>query len=105
MGINISNKTMHQILRDENIASKHSKKSKRHKWVRYERTYSNSLWHTYWKLLDDGRWFLCYEDDASRFVTGYGVFEHVTTRNALIVLDKAIKNPGKPAAIMTDHGE
>ena len=50
------------------------KKGKRRKWVRYEREYSNSLWHTDWKLLDDGRWFLCYEDDASRFVTGYGVF-------------------------------
>ena len=45
-----------------------------------------------------------YEDDASRFVTEYGVFEHDTTRNALIVLDDVIKNHGKHAAIMTDHG-
>ena len=36
---------------------------------------------------------------------GNCVFEHATTRNALIVLDEAIKNHGKPAAIMTDHGE
>ena len=62
------------------------------------------MWHTDFKLLDDGRWFLCYEDDASRFVTGYGAFEHTTTENALVVLEEAIKNHGKPASIMTDHG-
>ena len=62
------------------------------------------MWHTDYKHLDDGRWFLCYEDDASRFVTGYGMFEHATTENALAVLEEAIKNHGKPASIMTDRG-
>ena len=62
------------------------------------------MWHTDYKLLDDGRWFLCYEDAASRFVTGYGVFEHATTENALAVLEEAIKNHGKPVSIMTDRG-
>ena len=62
------------------------------------------MWHTDYKLLDDGRWFLCYEDDVSCFVTGYGMFEHATTENTLAVLDEAIKNHGKPASIMTDHG-
>ena len=67
-------------------------------------TYSNSMWHTDYKHLDDGRWFLCYEDDASRFVTGYGMFEHATTENALTVLEEAIKNHGKPASPMTGRG-
>ncbi len=53
---------------------------------------------------DDGRWFLCYLDDASRFVTAYGTFEHPTTENALSVLKQAMKNHGKPASIMTDYG-
>ena len=56
-----------------------------------------------YKLLDDGRWFLCYKDDASRFVTGYSTFEHATTENALAVLDEVIKNHGKSASIMTDR--
>ena len=92
------------MLMDEDLASENPKKSRRRKWVRFERTHSNSMWHTDYKLLDDGRWFLCYEDDASRFVTGYGMFEHATTENALAVLDEAIKNHGKPASIMTDRG-
>ena len=61
------------------------------------------LWHTYYKMLSDGRWFLC-EDDASRFVTGYGIFKNASTENALAVLEKAIKQQGKPASILTDHG-
>ena len=55
-------------------------------------------------MLSDGRWLLCYEDDASRFVTGYGVFKNATTEHALAVLKKAIAHHGRPASIMTDHG-
>ena len=38
-------------MRDEDLASEQSRKSRRRKWVRYERTHSNSLWHTDYKLL------------------------------------------------------
>ena len=48
----------HKILGDGHLASRQPKKSQRRKWIRYERTYSNSMWHTDFKLLDDGRWFL-----------------------------------------------
>ena len=65
--------------------------------------YSNSLWHTDYKQLYDGRWFLCHEDDASR-CDRMGAFKEVTTENAIIVLEGAIKRHGKPAYIMTDHG-
>ena len=102
-GINIPHSTIHKILRYGHLASGQPKKSQRRKWIRYGRTYSNSMWHTDFKLSDDGRWFLCYEDDASRFVTGYGAFEHATTENAPAVLEGAIKNHGKPASIMTGH--
>ena len=105
-GINIPDNKTHQILRDENLASEHPKKSRKRKEVRFERvTYSNSMWHTDYNLLDDGRWFLCYEDDASRFVTGYDMFEHATTtENAPAALEEAIKNHGKLASTMTDRG-
>ena len=68
-GINIPYNQIHQILRDENLASERPKKSRRRKWVRFERTYSNSMRHADYNLLDDGRWFLRCEDDTSRFVT------------------------------------
>ena len=103
-GIDTSYRTIYRILRGENLTKKEPKKSKQRKWVRYERDYSNSLWHTNWKLLDCGKWLICYEDDASRFVTGYGVFDHATTENTIAVLETAIKEYGKPTSILTDRG-
>lgn len=93
---------MHSILMEDNRTFE--EQSKRRKWIRSERRYSNSLWHTDYKQLDDGRWFLCYEDDASRFITGWEVFQEATAENAISVLLKAIERHGKPASIMTDHG-
>jgi len=106
--MNIPKHVIHKILRDEGMARDEPGRRRKRKWVRYERTYSNSLWHTDWKQIHggmhDGRWFLCYEDDASRMVTGYGIFDEETTENALKVLDEAIGRHGRPASILTDHG-
>ncbi len=103
-GMHIPHNTIHGILRDADIAEEQPKKSRRRKWVRYERTHSNSMWHTDYKQLPDKRWFICYLDDASRFVTAWGAFPEATTENAIAVLEEAIKRYGKPASIMTDHG-
>ena len=103
-GIHIPHNTIHQILRSKGLAEEQPKKNKRRKWIRYERTYSNSMWHTDWKKLDDGRWFLCYQDDASRFIINHGVFTEATTENAITVLSEAIAKHGRPASILTDHG-
>ena len=85
IGMDILCNLIHRMLRDEDPADGHPKKGKGRKWIRYERTYSNSMWHTDYKQLDDGRRFLCYEDDAPRFVTRYGALERATTGNALAV--------------------
>ncbi len=61
------------------------------------------MYHADYKQLRDSRWLLCYEDDASRFVTGYGVFDHTAAKNALVVLEQAIEDHGKPASILTDR--
>ena len=103
-GIHIPHNTLHKMLKDNDDATTQPKKSARRKWVRYERIHSNSMWHTDYKQLDDGRWFIAYQDDASRFVTGWGIFENATTENAVTVLEQAISRHGKPASILTDHG-
>ena len=103
-GIKIPYGAIFQILRAADISKTEPKESKRHTWIKYEREHSNSLWHTDWKLIDNGKWTICYQDDASRFVTGHGVFEHATTENALLVLEEAIEKHGKPAAILSDCG-
>ena len=99
-GIHILHNTIHDVLKNVGMANTESSKSGKRRWVRYERTYSNSMWHIDYKQLNDDRWFLGYEDDASRFVTGYGVFGNATTENALKVLDEIIRRHGKIAFII-----
>ena len=104
MGIHIPHRTIHRILKDEELAESQPAKARQRKWVRYERRFSNSLWHTDYKQLHDGRWFIAYMDDASRLIVGFGVFDEPTTEHALDVLERAIRQYGKPAGILTDHG-
>jgi putative transposase len=47
---------------------------------------------------------IAYLDDASRFVTGYGLFPEATSQRSLDVLKSAIAKWGKPASILTDRG-
>ena len=76
-GIHIPHNALHRILKGADFADTQPKKSRRRKRIRYERERPNSMRHTDYKQLDDGRRFLCYEDDASRFVTGLGVFQRL----------------------------
>ena len=78
-------------------------KTGQRKWVKYERKYSNSMWHAGYKSLDDGRWIIAYQDDASRFIVGFGVFGEATGDRALDVLREAVAKHGKPAAVITNH--
>ena len=70
-------------------------------WIRYERKHSNSMWHTDWTLLDDGRWFITFEDDASRKIMSWGIFDNATSEHSVEVLKKGIENNGKPREMLT----
>ena len=90
-GLRITHHVAHQLLRGEEIANSQPKKSRQRKWVRYERKYSNSMWHTDYKQLPGGKWFVSFQDDASRFIVGFGVFDEPTSDHAIEVLERAIK--------------
>ena len=72
-------------------------------WVRRERDFSNSMWHADYSTLGDKRHMIAYQDDASRFIVGFGVFDEATGAHAIKVLDRAIEAHGSPAAILTDR--
>lgn len=96
-GVKMSHNKIHVVLREHGLANREPKKSKRRKWVRYERKHSMSLWHTDWKYLSSLRkWMIAYLDDASRLVVSYGLFEEVTTENAIAVLEQGIARCGLP---------
>lgn len=103
-GMNITHHVIYKILKDEELVENQPRKARQRKWVFYERRFSNSLWHTDYKQLRDGRWFIAYQDDASRFIVGFGVYDEATTEHAIEVLEKAVKRHGRPAQLLTDHG-
>ena len=102
-GIHIPHNRIHRILAEAGKVEFVDKKIRRKKWVRYERYHSNSLWHTDFCEIDE-KHVIAYIDDASRLITGYGIFDTATTENALIVLRAAVKLYGTPKQVMTDHG-
>jgi putative transposase len=102
-GIHIPHNKIHKILREEELVRSEPRKQKRRRWIRYERKHSNSLWHVDWFEYQD-KHILIFEDDASRFITGFGVFDNATARNAVYALDEAVDTYGTPKQLMTDHG-
>jgi putative transposase len=93
-GIRISHNKIHRFLLENGLSKIEPKKSKRRKWIRYERKHSNSLWHTDYHEMNnpvlEGKQLIPYEDDASRLITGYGLFDNATTRNALDTFRRAV---------------
>lgn len=103
-GIHIPHNKIHKVIKENGIAEDQPSKQERRKWVRYERKHSNSMWHVDWSSLPDGRKIIIYEDDASRFITGYGVFDEATLENSLKVFKKAVKKHGAPKQLLSDNG-
>jgi putative transposase len=103
-GLMIPHNRIHAVLKEAGRALPEPSKQRRRKWVRYEREHSMSLWHTDWKQLDTGEWWIVYLDDASRLVTGYGVFQDPTAENAMMVLEQATAKYGCPLEMLTDRG-
>ena len=64
--------------------------------------------HVDWHTLKDphlkGLNFVAFLDDASRCITGYGVFESASAKNTVLVLRDAIRKFGCPGQILSDHG-
>ncbi len=102
-GIHIPHNRIHRILKEDGLARDEPHKQRRRKWIRYERRYSNSLWHADWFEEREDQIILL-EDDASRFITGYGVFSNATAKNSMLVLEQAVESYGIPRQLMTDHG-
>lgn len=102
-GVKIPHNRIHDILRDAGIARKEPKKSHRRKWIRYQRRHSNSLWHTDWFQVPDGHLTMM-EDDASRLITGYGIFDRESSNNAAIVFLLSTMAYRAPKQLMSDHG-
>lgn len=101
-GIHINHNRIHRILLEEGLAKEEHKKKKTRKWIRYERKHSLSLIHADWFEFKGWK-VVMIEDDASRFVIGFGQFKHATAENTIKVFRQSLKY-GKPKQFHSDHG-
>ena len=99
---------VYSVLKEEGLLYNTARTRFKRKWIRYEREHSNSLWHVDWHEMKSsvyrGKWLVIYEDDASRYILGYGVFDSPSSENAVSVLKEAIREHGRPASILSDRG-
>ena len=104
----ISYRTVYAVMRENGLGVPSAAKSRRRKWVRYERRHSNAMWHTDWHAMRDSRMkglnLVTFLDDASRCVTGVGLFTEATSENVVAVLRDAVGRFGAPATILSDNG-
>ncbi len=107
-GRNISRSRVYLVMKSNGLVVGSLAKSKKRKWIRYERIYSNAMWHTDWHAMKDPRMrdlnLITYLDDASRCVTGAALFREATSANAVAVLRQAIGRFGVPATMLSDNG-
>lgn len=103
-GTKIPHNRIHKVLKAAKKAKDEPKKQKPRKWVRYEREHSMSLWHTDWKQLPNGNWFVSFQDDASRKIMGYGEFPERNQANVFTVLEETVERYGCPDQILSDRG-
>ena len=107
-GHNISYQRVYRIMKENGLVVPSEAKSRKRKWVRYECKHSNSIWYTDWHVTRDPRMrrlhLITFPDDASRCVTGAGLFTQAILENAVVVLQQAIRQFGTPATILSDNG-
>ena len=100
-GKNIGHNRIHKIMLEEKLAKREENKQRRRKYRCYERKHSLSLVHIDWFQFK-GKWYILYEDDASRFVTGHGEFQNRSSDNAWKVFKKTLKY-GVPKQLHSDN--
>ena len=100
-GIHMNHNRIHKILLRAGLAKREEKKQKTRKYKCYERKHSLSLVHMDWFQFKR-KWYILYEDDASRFVTGSGEFQNRNSVNAWKVFKQSLKH-GVPKQLHSDN--
>ena len=100
-GKHIGHNKIHRILLEAKLAKREDNKQKRRKYRCYQRKHSNSLWHTDW-FQYKGKWYIMFEDDASRFIIGSGEFQNRSSENAWKIFKQSLKY-GVPKQLHSDN--
>ncbi|MBU0667157.1 MAG: DDE-type integrase/transposase/recombinase, partial [Nanoarchaeota archaeon] len=104
-GYTVSQRQIQKIFNKHGFKTNRRKRPSQIKYVRYERSKPNELWHTDWSNCPfTGKNIIAFIDDHSRYLIHAEIFEHQTTENTLIAFEKAIRKTTIPTQILTDNG-
>lgn len=104
-GILVSERQIQKIYRKHGLKMNKRSRPSQIKFVKYEWPKPNMLWHTDWTVCPfTGFQLIAFIDDYSRFIVHAEYFTNATTENTLLAFARAIKQYGKPDAILTDNG-
>lgn len=104
-GFSISHRQIEKLLVRNGLVEPNIKKQRPRKWIRYEMSNPNDLWHTDWSHCPFTEKNLSvYLDDRTRLITSFGIFRRATAENTIALLKTGILEYGKPKCVMTDHG-
>ena len=104
-GFNVSERQIQKIYRKHGLKMNKRSRPSQIKFVKYEWPKPNMLWHTDWTICPfTGFQLIAFIDDYSRFIVHAEYFTNATTENTLLAFARAIKQHGKPDAILTDNG-
>lgn len=104
-GYNVSERQIQKIYKKHGFVMNRRKRPSQIKFVKYEWPRPNMLWHTDWTICPfTGYQLVAFIDDHSRFIVHAEYFVNASTENTLLAFARAIKQHGKPDAILTDNG-
>ena len=103
--INVSERMIRKIYSQQGFKMNRRKRPSQIKFVMYEWSKPNALWHTDWTDCPfTGKKLIAFIDDYSRFVVHAEYFSNATTENTILALTLAMARYGQPEAILTDNG-
>ena len=104
-GFDVSERQIQKIYRKHGLKMSKRSRPNQIKFVKYEWPKPNMCWHTDWTVCPfTGFQLIAFIDDYSRFVVHAEYFTNATTENTLLAFARAIKQHGKPEAVITDNG-
>jgi len=102
--LSLSHDTINRVLDEAGLTRKEHNRSKRAKYIRFQRKHPNSLWH-----IDDSEFgkegkIISVVDDCSRYFLGIIHTNTVTTKTVTNFLEQLINTYGTPKQIISDNG-
>ena len=103
-GFGVSQHIIQRILNEHGLTNPCLKLRGRRKYVRYQWSISNYMWHCDWSQYED-KWYISFIDDRSRKIMASGEFSNATEENTLFLFYQAIlTNEVCPVIVLSDKG-